>query len=120
MVQSECRSIPLDIKILTSCYSSVPKDLVPGSDMAGEILAIGEDVTGWKVGDRVCANFCSGHIYGATTTTIQNTALGGAVHGVLTQYRSFPANVRQISLDHREGAKPKFSVVGRHSRTSFL
>ncbi|KAI1796343.1 chaperonin 10-like protein [Ganoderma leucocontextum] len=30
---------------------------VPGSDMAGEIIAVGEDVKGWNVGERVSSNF---------------------------------------------------------------
>lgn len=70
-----------------------PENLVPCSDMAGEVVAIGEDVKGWKPGDRVCANFASDHIYGDTNPAIQRTSLGGQAHGVLTQYRSFPAHV---------------------------
>jgi len=60
--------------------------------MAGEIIALGGDVSDWKVGDRVCANF-SEHLYGDTTIAIINTSLGGQAHGVLTQYRTFPAYV---------------------------
>jgi NADPH:quinone reductase-like Zn-dependent oxidoreductase len=75
----------------------MPADLVPLSDSAGEIIAIGEDVQGWKVGDRVSANFAPGHIHGATSPEIQATSLGGQAHGVLTEYRTFPANVGFIS-----------------------
>lgn len=60
--------------------------------MAGEIIALGGDVRDWKVGDRVCANF-SEHLHGDTTIAIINTSLGGQAHGVLTQYRTFPAHV---------------------------
>ncbi|KAF8983297.1 hypothetical protein BDQ17DRAFT_1393957 [Cyathus striatus] len=38
--------------------------IVPCSDMAGEIVAVGEEVKDWKVGDRVCANFSTDHILG--------------------------------------------------------
>ena len=34
---------------------------VPGSDLAGEIIALGEEVKGWKVGDRVGAGWHGGH-----------------------------------------------------------
>lgn len=48
-------------------------NLVPCSDMAGEIVAAGDDVKGWKVGDRVCANFALDHIHGDVTPAIQGT-----------------------------------------------
>lgn len=73
---------------------SLPDNLVPASDMAGEVIAVGEEVTGWKAGDRVCANFSTEHLHGPTNPRIQNASLGGQAHGVLTQYRTFPAHVR--------------------------
>ncbi|PCH34501.1 NAD(P)-binding protein [Wolfiporia cocos MD-104 SS10] len=65
---------------------------VPGSDMAGEVIAVGDDVKGWKVGDRVCANFALDHIFGDVTDEIKATGLGAPVDGVLTEYRLFPAH----------------------------
>ncbi|KDR84023.1 hypothetical protein GALMADRAFT_111170 [Galerina marginata CBS 339.88] len=67
-------------------------NLVPCSDMAGELIAVGEDVKGWKVTDRVCANFATDHIYGPATPATAATALGAAIDGVLTQYKTFPAH----------------------------
>lgn len=69
-----------------------PPDLVPCSDMAGEIVEVGVDVKGWKVGDRVCANFATDHLYGDATDEIQKSGLGAQSHGVLTEYRTFPAH----------------------------
>ncbi|KAG5353603.1 hypothetical protein C0989_005125, partial [Termitomyces sp. Mn162] len=69
-----------------------PTNLVPCSDMAGEVMSVGEDVKDWKVGDRVCANFAIGHLHGDPTAATIATGLGGQVHGVLTEYRTFPAN----------------------------
>lgn len=40
------------------------KEPIMGSDMAGEVVEIGDGVTQWKVGDRVTANFEQGHLYG--------------------------------------------------------
>lgn len=67
--------------------------LVPASDMAGEIISLGSDVRGWAIGDHVCANFCHDHLYGdPTPETVKSSPGGGAVPGVLTQFRSFPAH----------------------------
>ncbi|KAH9833382.1 NAD-P-binding protein [Rhodofomes roseus] len=67
-------------------------DLVPGSDMAGEILAVGADVKEWAVGDRVCANLCVDHVVGEVTDAMRLTGLGAPIDGVLTEYRIFPAH----------------------------
>ncbi|KIK63665.1 hypothetical protein GYMLUDRAFT_40744 [Collybiopsis luxurians FD-317 M1] len=67
-----------------------PDELVPCSDMAGEVIAVGQDAgSQWKIGDRVCANFAADHIAGETSPEIQKTAHGGPIHGVLTQYKAF-------------------------------
>ncbi|KAF8998124.1 alcohol dehydrogenase superfamily protein [Cyathus striatus] len=90
-----------DLMIANKTYPAVisEKGFVPCSDMAGEIVAVGEDVKGWKVGDRVLANFSTDHIFGDTNPEIQNTSLGGQAKGVLTEYRTFPAH----SLVHIPG-----------------
>jgi len=67
-------------------------NVVPGSDMAGEIIAVGEDVKGWKVGDRVSSNFMVDHLFGDMTDEILPTALGGPIDGVLTEYKILPAH----------------------------
>lgn len=73
-----------------------PDQLVPCSDMAGEVVGIGEDVKNWAAGDRVCANFALDHLHGDVTPAIQLSSLGGQCHGVLTEYRTFPAHVRVL------------------------
>lgn len=76
---------------------SSPDELVPCSDMAGEIIAVGEDAgSEWKRGDRVCANFSADHIAGEISVAISQTAHGGPIHGVLTQYKSFRPHVRLL------------------------
>ena len=71
--------------------------VVPCSDGAGEIISITDSVRNFKVGDRVCANFAIDYISGETTPEIQQTALGGAIDGTLTEYQVFPDYVRVIS-----------------------
>lgn len=77
--------------------AGVREEVVPGSDSAGEVVAVGEDVHKWKVGDRVSANFALDHISGETNREIQQTALGALIDGVLTEYRTFPDYVRSVS-----------------------
>ncbi|CAA7263133.1 unnamed protein product [Cyclocybe aegerita] len=75
-------------------------NLVPCSDMAGEIIGVGEDVKNWKVGDRVSPSFSPEHIYGAPTPTTQQSTLGGHIPGVLTQYKVVPAHSLVAIPDH--------------------
>lgn len=72
---------------------------MPCSDMAGEIVAVGEDVKKWSVGDRVSANFTQDHIHGDLNPELMDTSLGGALEGVLTEYEVFPAEVSSNSID---------------------
>ncbi|KAH9941007.1 NAD-P-binding protein [Amylocystis lapponica] len=62
------------------------------SDMAGEILAVGDEVKHWKAGDRVCANFAVDHLYGDLTPENKYCGLGGPIDGVLTEYKLLPAH----------------------------
>ncbi|KAI1022662.1 hypothetical protein LB503_000151 [Fusarium chuoi] len=67
-----------------------PDALVPGSDGAGIVEAVGKGVTEWKVGDRVVANFTQEHIAGRLTRDVGLTQLGGEAQGLLGEYFIFP------------------------------
>ncbi len=91
-----------DLMIASNKYprGGIPDNLVPCSDMAGEVVFVGSDVTRWTVGDRVCANFTTDHLDGDITAEIGKSALGGGQHGVLTEYRDFPDHVSAtVSFD---------------------
>ncbi|TFK48230.1 NAD-P-binding protein [Heliocybe sulcata] len=82
-----------DLFTATGQYpGAIKPNTVPASDMSGSIIALGEDVKGWQIGRRVCANFCLDHIYGDITVELIKTALGAELDGVLTEYRTFPAH----------------------------
>ena len=50
-----------DVLIIEDKYQSKPpRPFAPGSEIAGVIEAIGEGVTGWNIGDRICATTGSG------------------------------------------------------------
>lgn len=65
--------------------------VVPLSDAAGEVVEIGEGVTKWKAGDRVCAVYAPGWIDGETSAEKAKTALGGGatVDGVASEFVKF-------------------------------
>ena len=80
------------------------ENVVPGSDLAGEIIALGTGVSGWAVGDRVCSNFAVDHIFGETSAQIRKTCLGAPIDGVLTEYKVLPTHVSSWLVEHKSGA----------------
>jgi NADPH:quinone reductase-like Zn-dependent oxidoreductase len=73
-----------DLMVATGHYARGARyPLVPLSDGAGEIAAVGGGVTSWRVGDRVATSFFAGWVDGPQTPERAATALGGAVDGVL-------------------------------------
>src|SRR5215216_4520066 len=63
---------------------------VPLSDGAGEVVAAGEGVTRWKVGDRVCTIYYPGWLEGTNVTqTVHRSPGDGELGGVLREYGAF-------------------------------
>jgi NADPH:quinone reductase-like Zn-dependent oxidoreductase len=62
------------------------KRIVPASDGAGEVVAVGERVTRVKVGDRVAAAFFPTWTAGDLAESHHANALGGSIDGVLTEH----------------------------------
>ncbi|CAE6478107.1 unnamed protein product [Rhizoctonia solani] len=65
--------------------------LIPSCDGAGEIVALGEGVTGWKEGDRVHSLFYETWLDGPYEREYMQHTLGGTKSGCLAQYRVFTA-----------------------------
>lgn len=74
-----------DLMISDGRYGKVHLPLIPLSDGAGEIVAVGEGVTRWKAGDRVAGTFFQGWGSGAYRREVMGTALGGALSGMLAE-----------------------------------
>ncbi len=60
--------------------------LVPNSDGAGEVVSVGPEVTRVAPGDRVMGIFMQNWLAGGPTRAHADTALGGAIDGMLSEY----------------------------------
>ena len=74
--------------------------LVPLSDGSGEIVACGESVSRFKVGDRVAGIFFQTWLEGEITPQKFSSALGGARDGVLAEYIALDENGAVVIPDH--------------------
>jgi NADPH:quinone reductase-like Zn-dependent oxidoreductase len=80
-----------DLMVADGRYGKVALPLIPLSDGAGEITAVGEGVTRWKTGDRVAGTFFQGWCAGLFNRGVPATALGGALNGMLAEYVALSA-----------------------------
>lgn len=67
-------------------------NVVPGSDGAGEVVAIGSKVTRFEKGAKVVTLFSQAHYGEDLTPRILGTGLGGSLDGTLRQYGIFNEN----------------------------
>ncbi len=76
-----------DTLVARGSYGGPPRaGLIPLSDGAGEIAEIGAGVTHVAVGDRVAGIFMQNWLAGDITAESGNSALGGAIDGMLAEY----------------------------------
>lgn len=81
-----------DLMVVSGTYNPKMKlPAVPLSDGAGEVVAVGERVTKWKVGDRVMPIFAQEWIFGDSTEEKRRSSLGAGAHrnGVLRELATF-------------------------------
>ncbi len=64
---------------------AVKPPLIPLSDGAGEVIALGEGIFRVKVGDRVAGAFMQGWLDGPPDDAKAATALGGSIDGMLSE-----------------------------------
>ena len=76
-----------DVEIVRGSYHTrFELPLVPLSDGVGEVVAIGDDVTRFELGDRVCSTFWQRWVAGNFDMAEPSYQLGGPVDGLLSEY----------------------------------
>lgn len=75
-----------DLLTVKGLYNpKMPLPRIPLSDGAGEVMATGAGVTRVKTGDRVAGIFMQTWLGGRPTVAVTESALGGAIDGLLTE-----------------------------------
>ena len=108
-----------DLIVAGGNYPGQKSSLIPMSDGAGEVVAVGEGVTRIKVGDRVAGIFFQDWLSGTITKEIMKSDLGGGIDGMLAEYVTLDQNGVVLLPDHlsyEEGATlPCAAVTAWHA-----
>src|SRR5688500_12214183 len=81
-----------DLMVAAGTYNPKMKlPVVPLSDGAGDVVTVGDEVTKWKLGDRVMPIFAQAWIDGEVTEENRRTSLGADARadGVLREFGAF-------------------------------
>ncbi len=75
-----------DQGVIKGAYGYTKFPVIPLSDGAGEVAAVGGGVTQFKVGDRITSTFFVSWTGGRMPTDASRNSLGGMIDGVLSEY----------------------------------
>lgn len=88
-VRIAIHAVSLNFRDLMVSHATYPvagaQPPVPCSDGAGEVIAVGEQATRWRAGDRVMASFFPNWIDGEPSPVKTKGALGADIDGMLSQ-----------------------------------
>ncbi len=112
-----------DLMVVKGQYNPKIKfPIIPLSDGAGEVTALGEGSSRFKIGDRVAGCFMPGWIAGELTEAKGRTALGGGGAGMLAEYVVLPedgiVSTPKHLRDEEAAALPCAAVTAWHALVS--
>ena len=98
------RAASLNFRDLVITKGGYPRNdtrpVIPLSDGAGEVFAVGDGVTKWKTGDRVMPNFMRDFLAGEPDEAALASGLGGGIDGVLAETVVMPASSLVATPEH--------------------
>ncbi|BBH24484.1 NADPH:quinone oxidoreductase [Paenibacillus baekrokdamisoli] len=76
-----------DLGVINGVYNpNLQHPLIPTSDGVGVVVALGEQTSRFKIGDRVSGIFVQGWITGDPSEKVLNQSLGSPLDGMLAEY----------------------------------
>lgn len=109
-----------DLGVIDGFYNpDLKAPLIPLSDGVGEVTALGEGTTRFKIGDRVSGIFTQSWISGEATRENWVTTLGSPLNGMLAEYAVLPekglVRVPDHLTDEEAAALPCAGVTAWHA-----
>ncbi|BCG59758.1 zinc-dependent alcohol dehydrogenase family protein [Paenibacillus sp. URB8-2] len=122
-VRIKMRAVSLnsrDLGVIDGFYNpDLNRPLIPVSDGVGEVVALGEHTTKFKIGDRVSGIFTQSWISGEATQENWVSALGSPLDGLLAEYAVLPekglVRVPDHLTDEEAAALPCAGVTAWHA-----
>jgi NADPH:quinone reductase-like Zn-dependent oxidoreductase len=109
-----------DIGVIDGFYNpDLREPLIPVSDGVGEVVALGDGASRFKLGDRVSAIFTQSWISGEPTRANWVSTLGSPLNGLLAEYAVLPeqglVHVPDHLTDEEAAALPCAGVTAWHA-----